>query len=522
MTTGTKAIFISVCAVIQLAGTLYRCDAQQSTDQMTQSQGQSNNEQSVIYPFANQGNSSAPEAAPANDAFANAIQLTINSACTTGTNKQATTQAGEAYGCQGSPTKTVWYKFTATAGSHFVEIEMTASSGCYLSSAIWNAPGNANPPTGTPISCETASGGPTLNIHNLTGLVVNNIYYIQVSYQGGLFCGNNSNANTGANFCIQVGTPVVCATCSNTCGTVCQFPAPPTLAQVLSTCTKYDLKSRMNKDDWKTECFGFTAISNSLNLQMVINSSGCIFGNVQQFNWSVQDAGCGANVASGNLSNLNATGLTAGNDYVLCYSWQASCQHNSIYPYIVSNSQLPVEFLSFNAEQERDRIKLRWSTASETGNDRFEIERGTDGITFKTIEKVEGAGNYNGLLSYTFFDEQPLTGNTYYRLKQVDVNGAFMFSKKVAVNYVKKEDQVTIIPNPVKGEMHVKYYAGRKELIILRITDMTGTVIISKPITVSFEGLNLFSFSADELKPGMYTANLMRKDRTITARFSKE
>jgi hypothetical protein len=255
---------------------------------------------------------------------------------------------------------------------------------------------------------------------------------------------------------------------------------------------------------------------------MVINSTGCVFGNVQQFNWTVQDASCGGNVAAGNLSNLNATGLTPGNGYVLCYTWQASCQHNSIYPYIVSNSQLPVEFLSFNAEQERDRVKLRWSTASETGNERFEIERGTDGIMFKTIEKVEGAGNYNGLLSYTFFDEQPIVGNAYYRLKQVDVNGAFMFSKKVAVNFVKKEDQVTIIPNPVKGEMHVKYYAGRKELIILRITDMTGTVIISKPITVSFEGLNLFSFSSDELKPGMYTANLMRKDRTITARFSKE
>ncbi len=462
------------------------------------------------------------EAAPGNDAYANAITLNVDDPCVNGTNKQATTQGGEAYGCQGTPTKTVWYKFIATATDHFVEVELLTTNSCYLSSAVWNASGTSSPPTGSPLSCEDASGGPGLNIHNLTGLTIGNTYYVQVSYTGGGICGNNSNNNTGTTFCIQVGKPVSCPACSVPCGTVCQFNTMPTVPQVVSACTKYDLKPRINKNQWKTACFNFTAIYHSLSLQMVVNTVGCISGTVQQFNWTVQDASCGANVSSGNLSNLNATGLSVGSNYVLCYSWQAACQHNSVYPFIVSNSPLPIELMSFQAALEKDKVKIKWTTASETNNDHFEVERSTDGITFKTIENIKGAGTFSGILSYSFYDEQPLPGNAYYRLKQVDDNGSFTFSKKVAVHYVRKEDQVTIIPNPVKNEMHIKYYAVQNDLIILRITDMTGAVVLSKPISAAFEGLNLFSFTASDLKPGMYTANLMRPDKTITTRFSRE
>lgn len=524
-TINNRLLFLLLITVASLSLPWNEVHAQptRGEDILNKNQTNQTDDSSPVYPFEHEDpEAPGPESVPGNDSYANATLLTIDASCINGTNKEATTQVGEAYGCQGTCTKTVWYKFIATSTSHFVEIELISTSGCYLSSAVWNASGNANPPTGSPLSCEDANGGPNLNIHNLSGLSIGSIYYIQVSYTGGFFCGNNNSSNTGTNFCIQVGTPVSCVACNNPCGPVCQFNSTPTLAQVQANCTKYDLKSRINRNQWRTACFTFTAIYHSLNLQMVVNYSGCFGGPVLQFNWTVQNAACGAIIASGNLSNLNATGLTVGGQYVLCYSWQAACQHNFVYPYIVSNSPLPVEMLSFTAQPERERVKIKWMTASEINNDHFEIERSTNGLSFKTLQKVQGAGNYNGILSYSFFDEKPVPGNSYYRLKQVDINGAFSISQKVAVNYVAREDQVTIIPNPVKSEMHVKYYASQNDLIILRITDMTGTIVLSKPVNVAFEGLNLFSFTVDELKPGIYTANLMRNDKTITTRFSKQ
>ena len=183
----------------------------------------------------------SPTAVPVNNDCTNATSLTINAPCVNGTNRESNTQTGEGTSCQGAVTKSVWYKFTATATSLFVEVERTAGSGCYLSSAVYS--GSCLPSTS--IACEDAAAGPNLNVHNLTGLTINNTYLVQVSYIAGGPCGNNNNASTGADFCIRVGTPQVCNTCNNPCGPICIFPSSPTVAQITSTCTAYDLKARI-------------------------------------------------------------------------------------------------------------------------------------------------------------------------------------------------------------------------------------------------------------------------------------
>ena len=272
---------------------------------------------------SNNSGTLSPASVPTNNDCVNASVLTVNAPCTNGTNKEASVQPGEGSACQSSLTKTVWYKFTATAASMFVEVERTASSGCYLSSSVYS--GGCLPTTS--IACEDAASGPNLNIHNLTGLIINNTYLVQVSYSGGGLCGLNGNSNTGANFCVRVGTPQVCTSCVSPCGSICIFPTPPTVAQVTATCTAYDLKARINAGQSKTQCYTFTAVASNFGLQMIINSVGCgSSGNVSTFNWQLYPSNCSAAVQSGNLSNLDATGLTIGAAYVLCYTWTATCR----------------------------------------------------------------------------------------------------------------------------------------------------------------------------------------------------
>jgi hypothetical protein len=91
---------------------------------------------------------------------------------------------------------------------------------------------------------------------------------------------------------------------------------------------------------------------------------------------------------------------------------------------------LPVELTSFTASMtEFNTALLKWSTESETNNDRFEIERSQDGAEFEYLGQVKGAGTTNKAHNYSLIDENPLPGVSYYRLRQVDLDGAFSYSQ---------------------------------------------------------------------------------------------
>lgn len=96
---------------------------------------------------------------------------------------------------------------------------------------------------------------------------------------------------------------------------------------------------------------------------------------------------------------------------------------------------LPIELLSFNGEKLAcNENIIRWSTATETNNDHFEIERSTDGINYNLIGTVNGAGNSTHTISYLFLDLNPLASVNYYRLKQIDFNGDNSTSSIISVD----------------------------------------------------------------------------------------
>ena len=97
------------------------------------------------------------------------------------------------------------------------------------------------------------------------------------------------------------------------------------------------------------------------------------------------------------------------------------------------NFALPVEIINFNATSDNDHIDLTWSTASENNNDYFTIEKSNDGINFESLANIDGAGNSNTLINYSYIDKNPFEGLNYYRLKQTDFNGNFIYSNVVAL-----------------------------------------------------------------------------------------
>ncbi|MBK8312348.1 MAG: T9SS type A sorting domain-containing protein [Chitinophagaceae bacterium] len=96
---------------------------------------------------------------------------------------------------------------------------------------------------------------------------------------------------------------------------------------------------------------------------------------------------------------------------------------------------------------------LKWATATEIDNDYFIIERSSDGTNWETISQVPTQGNGSNLQYYQGKDMTPLSGVNFYRLKQVDIDGKFVYSKTVMVDMRHNNEQtLMLMPNPVIGD----------------------------------------------------------------------
>lgn len=139
---------------------------------------------------------------------------------------------------------------------------------------------------------------------------------------------------------------------------------------------------------------------------------------------------------------------------------------------VCSDVTLPVELLSFDAEQENGRVNLMWSTASEANCSHFEIYKSLTGTNWEKIGVVTGAGNSTEVLLYSFKDLTNQKGVIYYQLKQVDFNGEFSFSEIRSV--FTRENDILISPNPSREVFNVR---SGLLLDVVEVTDLQGKVL---------------------------------------------
>lgn len=125
---------------------------------------------------------------------------------------------------------------------------------------------------------------------------------------------------------------------------------------------------------------------------------------------------------------------------------------------------LPIELLSFTGEALDGVNVLRWITASEQDNDHFELERSADGGEWASIASVPGAGASQSTIHYEAKDEHPLALG-YYRLQQVDYNGASSISGVIALRHQGASAQLALVPNPGSDALTVSLGDARIERV---------------------------------------------------------
>ncbi|MEL7148679.1 MAG: T9SS type A sorting domain-containing protein, partial [Bacteroidota bacterium] len=175
---------------------------------------------------------------------------------------------------------------------------------------------------------------------------------------------------------------------------------------------------------------------------------------------------------------------------------------------LAPNVPLPVELLYFEGELTNDGALLKWATASEIDNDRFEIERSVDGENFEVIGEVAGNGTTNELITYQFVDDLPVRGLNYYRMRQVDFDGDFEYSPTVLVD--NRDGTVSfdarVFPNPTQqGNINLRLSTGDENSdVSLVIYNMEGKVFHSEVFTAQEVRSGVKLVQSQTMEAGIY------------------
>lgn len=140
---------------------------------------------------------------------------------------------------------------------------------------------------------------------------------------------------------------------------------------------------------------------------------------------------------------------------------------------------LPIELATFSATLVNKQVDVKWTTQAEINNHYFTIERSADNVTFSELGRVDGAGNTTTTQNYSFTDFHPLTGVSYYRLKQTDYDGKCAYFPVSVIRNIRK-GTFLVYPNPSTSQVvHLNYGDDQLKYFTITVQDITGRIIPS-------------------------------------------
>ncbi|MCS7053395.1 MAG: M28 family peptidase [Ignavibacterium sp.] len=181
----------------------------------------------------------------------------------------------------------------------------------------------------------------------------------------------------------------------------------------------------------------------------------------------------------------------------------------------IYSSLVPVELTSFTASANNNNVVLNWSTATELNNKGFEIERASlrnsleSSQTLKNWEKigfVEGNGTTSEIKEYSFTDKNLNIGTHYYRLKQIDFDGSFVYSQEIKVdltspiNYNLSQNY----PNPFNPNTMIKFQIPVDAFVSIKVFDVLGNEVKTLVNEFKQAGFYEIEFDGSELSSGIY------------------
>jgi hypothetical protein len=217
------------------------------------------------------------------------------------------------------------------------------------------------------------------------------------------------------------------------------------------------------------------------------------------------DSGLGG-VTSG-TSSVTATGITQFSPFVL----------------VLKKNPLPIELIDMSANCDGNKVNVKWTTATETNNDYFTIERSIDAISWEFVKNVTGAGNNNSILNYSIVDKNPSNGTSYYRLTQTDYNGhSETFSPVSVLCNGDDKPVISYYPNPFTSEISVNLNKIEFENATINIHDMYGNLVYQSIINSDEVSDKSITITPDQLAAGIYMVTITAGEFSETDRIIKK
>ncbi len=176
----------------------------------------------------------------------------------------------------------------------------------------------------------------------------------------------------------------------------------------------------------------------------------------------------------------------------------------------LDNGVLPVTFGLFTVQKIDKTVKLHWTTEQEINSSHFIIERSADGRIWKNIATITAAGNSNNHLSYTAYDNFPLNGTGYYRIKQVDLDGRFQVSVVRNVRF-DLGYTITVAPNPAKYLVTISLDKMNSTNSLVQFFDAAGNMVFSEKTNQYLININTSRFTR-----GLYFIKITNAGETAT------
>ncbi len=288
---------------------------------------------------------------------------------------------------------------------------------------------------------------------------------------------------------------------------------------------------------------------NTFSVQLISGSNGGAFSTVtgvSNYYWNVnRTSGSSSATISMDLNGAEA-GRTATDTLVAAQydgtSWQDAREtDNYIFPgnsasgtvttsvqssfnaftigYII-NAALPIKLVSFTGRKVQNTAELAWEITENSTPAKFEVVKSTDGKNFVSLGSLAGA---EGKLKYSLTDNLLAAGNTYYRLKMYDIDGAITYSNIIVVMNGSKGTVISaMMPTVVADRSRLSVSSSVRGNLLLVVTDISGRVVKNQLVSIDAGSQDVW-LEVSSLSKGMFqVTGYINGEKTATYRFIKQ
>ncbi|MEO5649223.1 MAG: T9SS type A sorting domain-containing protein [Ginsengibacter sp.] len=197
------------------------------------------------------------------------------------------------------------------------------------------------------------------------------------------------------------------------------------------------------------------------------------------------------------ITMSDQTGGGCGNDFAMDDVSLTLCPEGGV---------APVTFINVTAQNKGNGVNIDWSTSQEINNSYFEVQRSADGSSnWNKVATVNGAGNSQVVKNYSVYDATPYQGVNFYRIRQVDVDGKFEYSKTVSTKLsVANAVTASVLINPFYSALSLNFSSATRQMVSVRLIDITGRQVASEKWTIEAGNSRKDLTNISGLQQGMY------------------